>query len=335
MWRELEERTKIYAHNTETDIFSAQYKDRYHYPLALRKADHDRLSGAKTIRNKAHQLWIDSAFDDESIGNRETLAFALECNADVVFHHDIQNDGPGTAALCKNFLDYWEDAKQKYPNIPVPAAILQEPYVKTYQRNKDLYDKFGIIAVGSLQTKPVDKQIQILRRVRDAVGPLQHLHAFGIGLSLDLIKALREYPGTLVNSMDMSTAEKSIFGTDPGLPDKTMKQKPTSSAESFDIPTGEAKSTVQAYYSLATLMMANYMLSPFPDDKILEEEYSRQAQLRQTKVQEAQMKAKRGDLSDPSPALDESEFLADSTVTDNEETNLTGTDRSNAKLSSF
>jgi hypothetical protein len=153
-------------------------------------------------------------------------------------------------------------------------------------------------------------------------------------MSLKIIRAIRNYPGTLINSLDMSTAEKCLFGDNPGIPDKTLKQKPTSSDEDFEIPGGDESSTIRGFYSLAILMMVNYMLSPYPDDEILDQEYEQQKRLVKNKVQEARLLEQRGELPEKSPTMDDEDISSTTSPEENLNTESTKP-TSNSELSSF
>jgi hypothetical protein len=257
MWRELEERMKIVAENTNARVFSASYNPRYGYPYRLMHAD----AAMESVREQCYEFIIDSSYNDPDISNRDVLQAAIDCNADYCIPKDFPGEPDRTFDSLREFVSLYQD----YESTAIVMAPIQPPYREHYHAHADFYDQFSHFAIGGLQTfDTTQQQIAAIRRFREAVGDHRYIHALGVGTTLSMIRALRS-DDPFVDSIDISTAERAV--KNGMIPDKTWQQK------AFELPTGPDSTTVRAQYAKAILYQLNYMLSRLVEDDILEREY--------------------------------------------------------------
>ncbi len=260
--KEAEERMKLISDNTITRVFSAKYNTRYLYPYALQHVG----KAYPGVRDTCYELILDSGINNEEVTNREVLERAMELNPDYIIPNDFYGDQERTRESMHEFFDLY---RYSYPGLSAtPFVVLQPPYADEYWEHQEFYDQFGHIALGGLQMYNSKEQVKMIRRLRSEIGYNKYIHAFGVGTSLELIRALREEP-RLLDSLDMSTAETAIAKGE--FPTKVVdgKWKRTD----FYIPSGIDSSTVRARLSASLLYMLNYMLGTRVDDEELRMEF--------------------------------------------------------------
>ncbi len=260
--REAQERMKLIADNTRCRVFSAKYNTRYLYPYALQHVG----KAYPGVRDTCYEMILDSGIKNDDVTNREVIERALELNPDYIMPKDYAGDQERTRESMKDFFDLY---RYVYPECAAtPFVIIQPPYADEYWEHRDFYSQFGHIALGGLQMFEPEDQIQRIKQFRREIGYNKYVHAFGIGTSLTVIKALREQP-RLLDSLDCSTAEMVIASGDIPTDIVDGKWKRTD----FYIPSGTDSSTVRARFSAGVLYMLNYMLGTRVDDEKLKVEY--------------------------------------------------------------
>lgn len=231
-------------------IFSASYNSRYYYPYKLRKVG----AGWEALDKSCFELMLDSNINDSSVTNEEIIDEAVESNATYVIPKDYIDQPDRTRESLVEF-EHVIDSQ----NIDLRAKlvpILQDPHVSHLREHEDFYNKYTHIAVGGMKGNrfKTKEKIKRMRKVRKILGDKVHIHGFGMGCSLDMIKALRSNPN-LLDSIDMATAERMVINGK--VADWTLSQKKPNPP----IPYGEDKSTINAGFSKAILMQLNYMLT--------------------------------------------------------------------------
>jgi len=260
--KEAEERMKLISDNTRARVFSAKYNTRYLYPYALQHVG----KAYPGVRDTCYELILDSGIHDDEVTNRDVLERALEMNPDYIIPKDYMGEQERTRKSMKEFFDLY---RYSYPGCAAtPFVVIQPPYADEYWKHSEFYEQFGHIALGGLQQFTPEKQVKLIKRLRHEIGFNKYIHAFGVGTSLKMIKALRKEP-RLLDSLDISTAETTI--AKGKFPTKVVDG--TWERTDFYIPSGIDSSTVRARLSASLLYMLNYMLGTRVDDKELEEEY--------------------------------------------------------------
>lgn len=277
---EAEQRMKLISDNTRARIFSAKYNTRYLYPYALQHVNNCYPG----VRNTCYELMLDSGMNDEEVTNRDIIERALELNPDYIMPKDYVGDRERTRESMREFFDLYEAVYREC--AATPFVIIQPPYSEEYRMYKDFYEQFGHFALGGLQMFEPEEQVRRLERFRYEVGSNNYVHAFGIGTTLEVIRALRNNP-RLIDSLDVSTAEMAISKNK--IPDKTWKRS------DFYIPEGVDSSSVRARFSAAILYMMNYMMGTRVDDDILKTEYEESTVLDEVADMQAE---KREELKD-------------------------------------
>jgi hypothetical protein len=259
MWRELQERMKVVAENTNARVFSASYNPRYGYPYRLMHA----AAVDPAVREQCYELIVDSSYNDASVSNRDVLSAAIDVNADYVMPKDFPGEPERTFESLQEFVSLYREVDCN----AIVMAVLQPPYCAHYEAHQQFYDQFSHFALGGLHAFDTPRdQIDAIRSFRETVGDHRYIHAFGVGTSLEMVRALRA-DEPFVDSIDTSTPERAIKNGQ--LPDRTWKQV------DFEVPRGTDSTTIRAQYSSAVLYQLNYMLSRLVDDEILDVEYER------------------------------------------------------------
>ncbi|WP_139171202.1 hypothetical protein [Halorientalis regularis] len=246
------------------DVYAASYIPRYRYPNRLMHAG----KAHNDMRAMCTRLIIDSAYEDEDMTNEDVLESALKQSADIVIPKDYPGEPERTRESLVDFLNRYQDIDGRRPEI---MPVLQPPYVEHYEAHESFYQQFSRLAIGGLQSlNDPEKQVRRIRAISDAVSDHTYLHAFGVGTSLTMIRAIRNEPN-LIDSFDTKTAEFAIVNKQ--IPDKEWKQR------QLTLPSGTDISTVNGQFAKSVLLMANYMLTDRVDDPCLEETYHTQTNL--------------------------------------------------------
>jgi len=241
-------------------IYSASYNPRYYYPFKLRAVG----KGWEALDKSCFELMIDSNINDDTVTNEEVLDEAVETQATKI----IPKDYPGQPErTLESLIEFKTLAEEKYGGIAADVIpVLQDPHAGHLKEHIDHYEQYSHIAIGGMKGNayPAEEKIRRIKQVRDVVGDSTHIHGFGMGCSISLIKAIRQNPN-LLDSLDMSTAEKMVMNGK--VADWTLNQK----RPKPPMPYGDDKSTVNGGFSKAVLVMLNYMLTGRVNESKLEE----------------------------------------------------------------
>ncbi|MFD1588515.1 hypothetical protein ACFR9U_16170 [Halorientalis brevis] len=260
--REIAERELI-ARECPVDVFVSGINPRYGWPYRMQSAREARPS----VRDACETLIIDSVFQDPHYPIEEILDAAHDFDADYVVSKDYWAlDGQ---SYPLNEMQFFAERYKRHPceaEILVPVGA--DPSKYTLERlakdiKRDSPCNIGGVAVGALSRERGELQADVLRRVREIVGPDVHVHALGMGTDPSVIGAIRESivddpQRPLVDSLDTSTPENAPKNNK--LPDKRWSQKRVL------LPEGDKSSTVRAQFAAAQALMLAYELTTWCDD---------------------------------------------------------------------
>ncbi|WP_330630717.1 hypothetical protein [Halocatena halophila] len=163
--------------------------------------------------------------------------------------HDAEAIAPIQPPYIESLKYMAEPIKRDTPHGPMQITIL---------------DETDYIAVGGLLSfDDVTERVEKLQEVREHVGDEMKIHALAPGTGLPVIRAIRDDPA-LIDSLDVSTPET---GPSNGrLPDKTWTQ------HDHNLPRGTDSTTIRAQYSGAIALQLAYMLGPYCNDPVLDQD---------------------------------------------------------------
>ncbi|MEZ3117863.1 hypothetical protein RYH80_18250 [Halobaculum sp. MBLA0147] len=255
--RDALEKQKVIAKNTRVTIFSVSSWSHYGYPYRLAHVG----KVFPKLRESCYELMIDSDVSDPSVTNDDILADAAKYHADYIFPKDYAGKPEETLASLENFLSQYESHTDVHGKV---VPVIQPDHARHLKAHKGFYDQFSHLALGGLHGFTPEEQVAIINDVRDVIGPHKHLHAFGVGTSLKLIRAIRNRD-PFVDSLDCATAEKAVFNG--GVVDRRGKQQP------FDLPNGDGVSAIRGQFASSILLMLNYLVGPDVNTETLEQDY--------------------------------------------------------------
>lgn len=248
----------IKAAKRQCTIYSASYNARYWYPFKLRSVG----NGWNELDRSNMELMIDSNIKDESITNRDVLEEAIDAKANKIIPKDYLGEPEKTR---QSLIELETLINDEYGSIkPTIIPVLQDDHVSHLKTHEDFYSEYSHIALGGMRDFEPEEQVKRLREVRDIVGDHVHIHGFGMGCSLGIIKAIRQNPN-LLDSLDMATAERMV--KNGNATDWSFNQQ----QPEIPMPYGEEKTTVNAGFSKSILIMLNYMITDMVDETRLEE----------------------------------------------------------------
>lgn len=255
--REIRARERLHE-ACPVDVYVAGINPRFSWPHRLVSA---READRPALRETCETLIVDSVIQDQYYPVAEVLDAADEIGADYV----VMKDYPGEDRLALDAYEYFMSRYFEHPTDVDVIPVLEPDHVRRQWRffantNAD-HDVFGI---GGLRDASPERQVEALRRARDAVGDDVQLHAFGVGTSPEVVRALRdsvEEGRPLVDSLDISTPEHAVGKNK--IPDKRWNQ------QRVPLPTGEDSTTVRAGFAEAVARMLVYELTPGCDDEEL------------------------------------------------------------------
>lgn len=211
----------------------------YPYPYKLMKPRH----AERRVRDSCTTLIMDSGIADDTT-NADVLELADSYDADFVVPCDELHNQPQTTEAVHEFLELYDDADvRSHPLIP-----LQPPYDEHYPK----LSGFHAYALGGIAFDySPSQQIEELHRFRRVAGPAPYAHAFGIGGSMKVVRALSQNPG-LVQSVDCSTPEQAAINgqvIDANLKQQNvaLKMGDGSSAGRYDLAQTNTYQLVDAY----------------------------------------------------------------------------------------
>jgi len=290
-------------------LYSSSYNARYYYPFKLHKAN----GGWDSLETSCLDLMIDSNISDEETENKEIIEYATDVRANTIIPKDYLHQPERTLNSTIEFQKIIDDNYSDFrPNI---MPVLQEPHVEHLKEHQSFYKDYNYIAIGGIKgnSHTTEEKVDIIRGVRDIVGDNTHIHGFGIGCSLGLIKAIRSNPN-LLDSLDMASAEEMVKNG------KVTDWKFNQQQPEIPMPYGEEKTTVNAGFSKSILVMLNYMITDRVNESklktLFEEELGLHkvmeitAAAQDTEVNDITIDEQRGNMNTVAPGSDEQEQLS-------------------------
>lgn len=184
------------------------------WPWRMNKAGGAMGKGARRSHAaKCDDYVLDSNFRDDTITNRDVLDEAAELGADAAVLADVYQDLEATVGALLDGLDLADD--HHYDGTVV--LPLQPPHDECYRRIAESVDRDVWWAVGGVKDETAAVKIDAARTLRDHVGPDEHIHGLGFGVTDELGRAVRASPGMLDsvdNATAMSNAVSSLGGRD-------------------------------------------------------------------------------------------------------------------------
>jgi hypothetical protein len=241
-------------------IYSASYNAKYYYPYKLRKVG----NGWEALDKSCFELIIDSNIRNSSVTNEEILDEVVDTPATKVIPKDYLDQPERTIESLQEFESLVEKRNIQLKADVIP--ILQDPHVEHLKEHESFYSDYTHIAIGGIKGNrfETEEKVRRMRQIRDILGDKVHIHGFGMGCSLDMIKALRTNP-SLLDSFDMATAEQMVMNGK--VTDWTFNQQEPNPP----MPKGEDSTVVNGGFSKSVLVMLNYMLTDRVTDSELRE----------------------------------------------------------------
>jgi hypothetical protein len=240
------------------DVYVAGINPRFSWPHRLVSA---REANRPALRETCETLIVDSVMQDEYYPVADVLDAAEDIGADYVVMKDYPGEDGIALDAYEYFMSRYFDHETDVDVIPVLEAGRVREQWRFFENTNADHDVFG---VGGMRDFTPERQVEVMRRARDAVGGAVRLHAFGVGTSPEVVRALRdsvEDGRPLVDSLDISTPEHAVGKNK--IPDKTWSQQRVA------LPTGEDSTTVRAGFAEAVARMLVYELTPGCDDEDL------------------------------------------------------------------
>jgi hypothetical protein len=251
-------------------IYSASQNSHYWYPYKLRSVG----KGWDELDRSCLDLILDSRISDDSVTNEDIVNEAIDSNANKIIPKDYINSPEKTRQSvieCEKLLQESETTTK-----PTIVPVLQGIHHEHLQKYEEFYSDYNYIAIGGMKgdkkENNTEYRVRRIKKVRDILGEKTHIHAFGMGASLGIIKAIRQKPN-LIDSMDMSTAEQMVINGE--ITDWSFEQQ----RPQLPIPYGEGISTVNGGFSKSILIMLNYMLTDKLNEEKLEEMFYEELQM--------------------------------------------------------
>lgn len=249
MFKELKERLKIVS-NAYVKLFFACEKDRTWYPYKLQNVN----GGRQKVRDSCHEYILDSGISDESVENKDVIEKAKKLNPHYVIPKDYYHNQRKTRESIRAFIELYRES-----NIGAKVLIpLQPPHIEEWCRFKN----HSFFALGGIKDKKPEKQISIIRKFREHVGPNVYIHALGVAVTKPVIREIRNNP-RLLDSMDVTSPTRNCLASKK-IMDKNLQRF------DFEPPSGKESTTIRESFGLSIILMLNYMLGPFCDDEVLE-----------------------------------------------------------------
>ena len=238
-------------------IYSASYNSHYWYPFKLRSAG----LGWDALDKSCMELTIDSNINDDEVTNKDVIEDAIEARANKIIPKDYLEDPERTR---QSLIEFEQLIENEYGSIkPNIIPVLQDDHVSHLEKYESFYEEYSHIALGGMKNFEPEEQAKRLKGVREIVGDHTHIHGFGLGCSLGLIKVIRQNPN-LLDSLDMATAERMV--ANGKVTDWSFNQE----QPEIPMPMGTNKTAVNAGFSKSVLIMLNYMLTDMVDEEHLE-----------------------------------------------------------------
>ncbi|EMA17286.1 hypothetical protein [Haloarcula marismortui] len=255
MFEELAARMETIAQNTNVKVFTVSNWQEYFYPYALA---HEGYADEK-VRKACYELIVDSNKNDPETDNADVVERANQVNADYIIPKDYIGDQSRTHDSMVEFQKQYEsECRAK------PYYVLQPPFDYIYTEHEDFYSSINRFALGGLQGLDDEMQVKEIKRFREVAHDGITVHGFGVGTSVEIIRACREHD-TFLDSLDIGTPEQSVINN--AIVDAKMSQF------EFEIPRGTRSTNVRAAFAKAILQLLNYLLSPLPSEEYMNEFY--------------------------------------------------------------
>lgn len=157
-----------------------------------------RMAGAQHAQERmvesSEYYILDSAFQRDDIGIEEVLDTGVELGADMIALVDEYGSSAKTVENVLNDMEAVDDHEWD-GDVLVP---LQPPHGKCYRELEGIGDWYG---VGGVARSSPEEKIHAAHEIRDAAGPEIHLHGLGWGVTLPVVRAIRDDPD-LLDSLD-------------------------------------------------------------------------------------------------------------------------------------
>lgn len=255
MFQEMQARMEVISENTNVKVFTVSNWDEYFYPYALA---HEGYVD-KELRKSCYELIVDSNKNDPQTGNAQVAGKANHVNADYVIPKDYLGDQERTHQSMVEFRKHYEDDCSAKPYY-----VLQPPFDHIYAEHEDFYSDINHFALGGLQGLDDKMQVKEIRRFQEVSHDDITVHGFGVGTSVEIIRACRD-SDEFLDSLDIGTPEQSVFNN--AIVDAKMSQF------EFEVPKGDSSTNVRAAFARAILQLLNYLLSPLPSDEYMDQFY--------------------------------------------------------------
>lgn len=255
MFQELAARMETIAENTNVKVYTVSNWQEYFYPYALA---HEGYADEE-VRKACYELIVDSNKNDPQTGNARVVGKANQVNADYVIPKDYVGNQSRTHESMVDFRKHHEDDCQADPYY-----VLQPPFDHIYTEHEDFYSDINHFALGGLQSLDDEMQVKEISRFREVAHDDITVHGFGVGTSVEIIRACRE-KDEFLDSLDIGTPEQAIKNN--AIVDAQMSQF------EFEVPNGVRSTNIRAAFAKAILQLLNYLLSPLPSEEYMEEFY--------------------------------------------------------------
>lgn len=211
MQEDVKQRIRV-ARHAVVDLFLPGGNGRMYWPNRL-QPQHE---ATPSIRRKSLRYILDSGFNDKSdITTQDLLDAVSKYQPDYVIPNDCVRYQDGvdeekarteTAAQVGSFLDA-VDERSLAANVLVPLQPPYDEHLALLEAEYPRQAKRSHFALGGLARAAPADQLAHVRRFRAIAGKHAYAHGFGMGVSRQLIEALRADPW-LLDSVDASTAQQ-------------------------------------------------------------------------------------------------------------------------------
>lgn len=176
---------------------------RVYWPWRMNKAKASETRQAFVDACDHHIM--DSNFQDESVTNADVFDEAERMGSDGAVLADVYQDAEATIDALLDGLDTYDD--HSYDGLII--LPLQDPHVDVYEAVEPAVgDRNVWWAVGGFKDRPPVDKIEAAKRLRDVVGPNEHIHGLGWGATKEVTRAVRRNP-RLLDSIDNSTGTQN------------------------------------------------------------------------------------------------------------------------------
>lgn len=246
------------------DIYLAYYQVKLDYPLRLETVG----DSSPTVSDKSKSYILDCEISNDEVTNEDVLDRAAYLGADRVVPKDTLGDVDATLESFEEFLVRYDDHEYEGDFVVPLQADETATHSQCHGSAVDLLNQYGYdtdrtYGIGGIKDDDPIEQLQACMETRSTLGEDIQLHAFGMGCSEKIAKAVREWP-ELLDSLDMSTpASVAKWGK---VIDSELTQR------KMEMPRGRLSTTWGAALAEFNLITMNYIMSPLPRDSDIDHE---------------------------------------------------------------